>query len=429
MKYSFFSKIWKSTFTKNSSLWLVIAIAVIPLVMVQQITDNMIEGISLRIIETDSAHINMSLASQSTKAGRDSIRNTLESNPNVLSTYEELRGVGIIKNGNKKLGISLRGVENSFFEEQGVSSYLTLVDGELDLDKKRTVIIGSAVAKNLGLKVGDSALFLTSRLEETDSLPKISRATVQGIVSTGYEILDRTWVFMNSTQLQRLLLPDDQVWAIGLKISDPFLLENDLIKRSASKQAQGKKILSELEALVFDQGVLYTWYESNKNTFSLFLSTKFLLNMALIIAVILSVITLASAMGMRIVDLEIEIATLKAIGANPAQIEMQIVLKGLWYGFSGSLLGSIVGTILASQINYMVRIVDGGINVFRRILGAQNSISILNPEFYLTNIDFKFYPANFFFVVIMVMVCSSLASWIPSRRVRNISSLKLLRSH
>lgn len=429
MKYSFFKNIWGSGSTRRSSTWIVITIAIVPLVMVQQIANNMIEGISLRIIETDSSHLSMNAGIYSTKTGRESVMSVLNKNPNVTFTYQELRGVGIIKNKNKKLGASFRGVDNSFFEEQGVHTYLKLERGTMKFEENNSIIIGKAVASFLDLDVGDTALFLTSQWDREMTLPRISRAVVTGIVTTGYEELDRSWVFMPGAKLQTLLLPDDQNWRIGIKISDPFLLDNDLAHRSKKEKEKGTQILSEITNLVSDQGVLYSWYELNRDKFNLFLSTKSLLYVAMLIAVILAVITLASAIGMRVIDLEFEIATLKAIGANPAGIEWQIMLQGIRNGFIGAVIGCTVGTILASQINYIVRAADFAINFFRNLLGLAGNISVLNPEFYLTEIEFRLYPVNLFSIIGMVLVFSAIASWFPSRKVRNIPSMKLLRRH
>ncbi len=428
MKYSFFKKIWATSFTKNSSVWIIIAIAIIPLVMVQQIADSMIEGISRRIIETDSAHVRVKV-NTTEPSTVTTLTRTLQQEPYITFAYQELKGVGILQNNNKKIGVTFRGVTERFFEEQGIHTYLTLIEGSTHLEEKNSIIIGSAISKQLQVSVGDTVLFLTSNFKGEDRLPRISRAKITGIVSTGYEELDKSWVFMKSDTLQSLLLTQEQVWDIGIKVEDPFIFRNSLVQKSKYHRDRGERMLQEIERLVSDNGTTYTWFELNQSKFSLFLSTKSLLFIAMLIAVLLAVITLSSAIGMRVIDLEIEIATLKAIGANPAKIEQQIILQGLINSFVGAIVGCIIGTFLASQVNYLVKIIDISINGIRTLLGFDHPISILNPEFYLTEIEFKLYPANLITIITLVLVLSVFASWIPARNVRNIPSLKLLRRH
>ena len=428
MRYSFFKKIWATSFTKNSSIWIIIAIAIIPLVMVQQIADSMIEGISRRIIETDSAHVRVKMNTGIKASTLSNFTNMLQNESYITFAYKELNGVGILQNKNKKIGVTFRGVTERFFEEQGVNTYLKLVEGSIDLTSN-SIIIGSAISNHLQLFVGDTALFLTTNIKGEQRLPKISRAKVTGIVSTGYEELDKSWVFMRSDTLTSVLLSQEQIWNIGIKVDDPFIFRNSLVQKNNSYLYRGDRILSEIKKIVANNGNIYTWFELNRNKFSLFLSTKSLLFIAMLIAVILAVITLSSAIGMRVIDLEIEIATLKAIGANPSKLEQQIVLQGLTNSFIGSMVGCIVGTLLASQVNHIVKIIDISVNSIRKLFGFTNFISILNPEFYLTEIKFRLYPTNLIIIILFVLGLSVFASWIPARNVRNIPSLKLLRRH
>ncbi|XP_060081222.1 lipoprotein-releasing system transmembrane protein LolE-like [Ylistrum balloti] len=425
----FFGKIWRSRSTMKGSHWLIIALAIVPFVMVQQIANNMIEGISLRIIETDTAHLSATLPYTISTEQQQRMLDNVREMPYVNFAYTELRGAGIIKHGKRKSGVLFRGVDTHFLSSKGVSQYLRVLEGSRNITEKNTLLVGSAIAKSLSLSVGDELLLLSSIEENASSLPKISRAKVLGIVSTGYEELDRTWVFMQKEHLQSLLAASDQNWTLGIKISDPFVLENALVQRNARAMKRGRAIYTELQEVIKPFGPLRSWYEKNTSTFTLLLSTKTLLYIALIIAVILALVSLISTTGMRIVDLEIELAILKAIGIDPRQLELQVILRGALSGCIGAIVGTAIGTFLAYHINRIVYILDVVVNSVRAYLGNTEHVSILNPKFYLDTVPFSFYPMNMLASIVVVTFFSMLSSWYPSRKIRNVSCIKLLRRH
>lgn len=431
-RYHFFHIMWRSKKYGRVAHWIIVAIALVPLILVQQVTRSMIEGISARIIETDSYHIlfqpddNKTLSDVET---REALLSALVLDQDVQSAHVEIRGVGLIRKGNVKSGISIRGISDTLLQDEGFLHYISLIEGTMNFKNKDEVLLGNAVAKKIGASLGDTILMLTTRSDNISSLPKISRSKVVGIISTGYEELDKTWVITPLAKAQSIIPTIDQQWFIGIKIVDPFIISNELVQRSSQQQEYGNRIMARLSAIILQKGQLYTWYSLNYNRYLLFEETKRLLSLVMMIAVVLAAVTLSSTMSMKVIDMEPDIAMLKGMGASPRLLERQIFLEGLRYGAISSLVGVLVGMLLTFQINGIIYIIDTVINRLRWIIGFTKPISILNPQYYLSGVPFSFYPLDILWVSVFAIVLSVLAAWAPARRLRKISALKIIRRH
>ena len=209
----------------------------------------------------------------------------------------------------------------------------------------------------------------------------------------------------------------------------PFFIPNELVPRSKKNLRKARDIQATVSAAVIKAGYVANWYSANYNQFALFSDTKSMLSLVMFIAVILAAVTLSSTMSMKVVDMEIDIAMLKGIGAHPKKLERQIFLQGLKYGIIGAFFGVVISLFLTLQVNNIIFIIDGVINIFRYIFGYTNPISILNPEYYLSKIPFYFYPKDMLIVVISAIILTVVAAWIPARKLRKISALKIIRRH
>lgn len=432
-QYSFFSHLWTGSKKYAVSHWMIMAIALVPLLLVQQVANGMIEGIARRIIETNSYHflfVPNKTIDLSKKAVRDVYTQKIQSVEGINGAFPEVKGIGIVRKNANKTGISIRGVSGSLLQDASFNTYLRIIEGVATLEHKDDVLLGKAIAESLGASVGDVLLVLTTNADTKQAvLPKISRVKVAGIISTGYEEMDKTWMLTSIKKASTLIPKKEQTWYIGMKIDDPFSIPNELLQRSKKATKYARDVQARVKNEVLKAGYVANWYSANYNQFSLFSDTKNMLSLVMFIAVILAAVTLSSTMSMKVVDMEIDIAMLKGIGAHPKKLERQIFLQGLRYGIIGAFFGASIATLLTFQVNTIIFIIDGIINVFRYVFGYTNPISILNPEYYLTKIPFHFYPKDMLFVVVSAIVLTVIAAWIPARKLRKISALKIIRRH
>ncbi len=430
MTYSFFSTLLRS---KRSFIVLqisIITISLIPLVLVQQVTKSMVEEISNRIIETSSGHIMLLMPSsqENTKRIKEA-KTILENFSEIQNIFAEISGGGILRHGTQRSGITIRGVEASFFEESGFKKYVHIEEGRLAFENEKSILLGKAAAEKISARVGDAILLLTARSNTPSALPKITRFIVSGIVSVGYEELDRAWAFVPFARAKTLFAAIDQNTSLKLKIDDPFSISNPLIKRAAHTTRKSDAFLSTLKKSLANYGIVFSWYERDIQRYTLFVETKYILSAVMIVAVILAAITLSSTMSMRIIDLQTDIAILKALGSPPKKLEQQIFLYGLTSGIISASLGIAGGIAINAMSNTLISWADAAINAVRYIFGKTDTVHLLNAQYYLTHIPFHIYWWDLLPIALLAIVFSIGASYLPARKIRSIPALKIIRNH
>ena len=113
-----------------------------------------------------------------------------------LSLSKSYNGEGIILSKNNAKGVILKGVDkkenkiNEFFK-----NYIS--EGKLSNFDQNNVFIGSELAFNLNLKVGDTLSLMSSTFVATPlgSLPKQENFKVAGVFRTGFIEFDQNIIF------------------------------------------------------------------------------------------------------------------------------------------------------------------------------------------------------------------------------------------
>ena len=430
MKYGFFSHIWRSKLSFIVLQVSIMTISLIPLVLVQQATKSMIEEISKRIIETSSGHIILSVPSSSSNADMFArIQKNISRFPEVQRSEVEIDGGGILRKNTIRTAVTIRGVEESFLQEESFAQYAQVTEGAMSFTDARSIVLGSALAEKLSVHVGDTVLLLTTRSDVATSIPKISRFIVAGIFTVGYEELDKSWAFVPLSKALDVISPVDRLTSVKIKIHDPFALPNALVKRAKVVREKATMVFSRITNALSEYGTVLSWYQYDTDRYQLFVQTREILNIAMLVAVFLAAITLSSTMGMRIIDLETDIAVLKAIGADPKKLEWQLLLQGIWGGVVSAIVGIVLGIALHASSNVLISWIDATINTFRKLFGGNDPVHILNAEYYLQKIPFHIYWADLIVIMVFAIVLSTCAAYIPMRKMRSIPPIKIIRHH
>ena len=131
--------------------------------------------------------------------------------------------MGIIRKETNKTGVTIRGISPNLLQDTAFNKYIRIVEGTTKLENKNDVLLGKAVAEKIDASVGDTIKMLTTNTDVKQAvLPKISRVKVVGIISTGYEEMDKTWMLTSIEKASTLIPNRDQKWHIGMKIDDSF---------------------------------------------------------------------------------------------------------------------------------------------------------------------------------------------------------------
>jgi lipoprotein-releasing system permease protein len=419
-----------------------VALSMVPLVVVMVVSDSMIEGITDRYIEVGTYHLQVKPYFAVGNEELEEKASLLRKLPGIKSAFPELQNPGVAIMGSRTAGVALRAVDDSFLEDPGTSAYLRVNSGEAKLDSANQILLGEALARNLGAKVGDIVSIATTKSVSAASsakddakisqlgtttayTPKISAFKVRGIVSAGYRELDALWAFVSLRAGQRISSPGVTYSLIGIKVDKPYA---DL----ASMRASIESSLA-ADGAADDWSVL-TWPEAERNVYKSFSTTKAILLLVMAIAVAVAAINVSSALVMLVLERRRDIAILKSSGASPGFIGRVFVIAGLGVGACGTLIGIAVGALLSWRINDLIGATEAIANAFSRLLallsGApapHNAIRFLDPSYYLERIPVSISLGELFIVAATSLLLCLIASLVPAGRASRLPPLDIFR--
>ncbi len=405
---------------------LAIAVSLIPLVVVIQISDGMIGGITERIIETDSSHLRTFPYSPISVQELIDKSKEIEQFEFVRNCTVERQGGGLVYSKEGKGGALIRAVEPDFYSsDKGVQQYLQMEDGVFDLSRPDSVVVGRSIARNLGLSTGDEIKVLTGKqFSNGKFLPKISKYKIQGIFSTGYDELDKMWLFIPLFSGEKILTEEMSETYIGIKTTDPY---NNL-----------KEDMLSVRNILPSRWAMYTWKNMNRSQLEIYQTTKSLLIFIMALIVFVAVVNISSSMVMLVIEKREEISILKCIGASPSDISVSYILTGFFTGIMGSILGLFAGIMMSVYINEIItgaeKIVNLVFSFFSFILSpiistGRENIQLLNSEYYLETIPVTINPSDILIIFIVTVLLAAVSSSIPALKAGKIKPLEILRKH
>ena len=212
-----------------------------------------------------------------------------------------------------------------------------IIDGKIDVEDKKSILIGKELAASMGAMVGDKVKLITS--EETDL-----EMTVSGIFQSGFYEYDLNMVLIPLQTAQYITYSDETVGRLSVRLDNPYDAQ-ELIYDVA------RKLPTDL--------YIGTWGEQNRALLSALTLEKTIMlvvfSLIAIVAGFLIWITLNTLVREKTKDIGI----MRAMGFSKKNIMLIFLIQGIILGIIGIILGIIVSLILLYYIkNYAVDLVS-----------------------------------------------------------------------
>ena len=326
----------------------------------------------------------------------------IEKNFKDISVSKTYSGEGIIINNDQVKGIIFKGVNT---KEKKINEFLkkNIISGDLKKFKKNNVFIGSELAFNLKLNVGDGVNLMSSAFVATPlgSLPKQENFNVAGIFNTGFVEFDQNIIFLTTEDALSIFDKETKDQNLEIYLKNP--LEANLYKKKIEKLNQNYFI--------------YTWSDLNKSFFSALKVERNVMFVILTLIIIVAAFNIISGLTILIKNKTKEIAILKTLGLNNTSIKKSFFLTGFTIGFFATLSGIIVGIIFSLYIEKI-----------RIILSKVFNFEIFPSDIYfLEKLPSEINLYSILIIFILSLLVSAIASYIPARHISKMKTFRALK--
>lgn len=302
--------------------------------------------------------------------------------------------LAIISTKNRKEGINIKGI----IEDKELDKIKSnLVEGELNLEKDNSIVIGKTLATKLLLKVGDKVTLFAlknDKIPSMDDLPNIQNFFVDGIFESGMAEYDNMIGYTGIKTAQNLFSMPDEINGIDIKL-------NSLEKIDSLMQ-------------VVRKGLRYPYYartifEIHRNIFSWIELQKKPIPIVLGLIIIVAVFNIISALLMLVLEKTNSVGILKSLGAKSREIIKIFVYQGIYLSFIGIASGNILAWLLMSiQLKFDI-------------------IKVPSSVYFVTRVPIEMSIDVFVLISAITFVLSLLSAIIPSYFASRINPVTALR--
>jgi lipoprotein-releasing system permease protein len=283
---------------------------------------------------------------------------------------------------------------------------LTLEDGRTygagELPGRKEIVLGYALANSLGVGIDDKVSVLTDKMKLTPWGGVRGQGlvlTVSGISQAKMSEFDALYAWVD-IPTARMLTDIEGVEGIHVRLADPF---------------QAETVATKIERTLGYRAI--TWYENQLSFFGALRQEKLAMFMILVFIVLVAAFNISSTLMMMVMEKERDIGILRTVGVSGMSILRLFVIEGLIIGLTGTILGVILGTILAFYVNPVAEFLAW---IFR--------VDLFNSQiYYFDRIPSKVVPGDVVRITIAAIVLSFLSTIYPAWSASRLNPVDALR--
>lgn len=334
----------------------------------------------------------------------DAVAGRLEGVPDVISAIPFVEGQALVSGPAGNLGALVRGLyERDLRRVPLVANNLRA--GSLDgFDAGEGVAIGSRMAQQLGITLGDNITIISPRGSVTPMgvTPRLKAYPVTAIFEIGMSEYDATFLFMPLPESQAYFNMDGITTGIEVYVTDP---DNVGTMLRAIEEAADRP------AFVTD------WRQRNVTFFSALEVERNVMFIILTLIVLVAALNIISGLIMLVKDKGHDIAILRTMGATRGAIMRIFLITGASIGCVGTLAGFVLGLIVCLNIESI-----------RQFVSWLTATQLFDPTLYfLSKLPAEIDSGETLTVLVMALVLSLLATLYPAWRAARLDPVEALR--
>ena len=315
------------------------------------------------------------------------------------------------------VSVNVRAADEAiYYEDQGFNQELRMISGSFDFSDADSIVLGSTLARNLGVRVGSQVnLLVMSGGSDVELFSSDRIFTVRGIFTTGYSEINSSYAFTGIQAAEKYFGSSaKKIWGIKLKKYDDDIKAINLLNKA------------------LPQINLVSWRSFNRTFFGALRIEKNML--LLLVALIFVVVAINIYNGMRrlVFERRTEIAVLSAMGARKNGIKAIFIMRGFIMGTLGALVGVILGILISLNTDVVFTLAA------RFMYGVQYLITALtdraNLQYVQINSSYNLYasiparvfPGEVLAITLFGIFSPLIAAWAASRNVLKMTVSEVL---
>lgn len=376
-------------------------LAVMSLITVLSVMNGFHEEITNRVLNTIS-HSYIT-ESDDTLEDWEELRKKINSQEHIVASSPYVEDFALMTSRNASQGVSVRGILVDL--ESTTSSLLNDIKyGDLSLNEDdSSILIGVGLATLMGTGIGDQLTLIAPARNSLGLLVPISTTfTVGGIFNAGLNEYNNGLAFIHLYDAQDLFTLGNEVTGIRLKVDDLF---------------KANIITQEIVKSLGDGFYGVDWMQQKQNFMRALNLEKQMIAIILSLIIAVAAFNIVSMMVMVVTDKKTDIAILRTLGMTPKRIVRIFFYQGLSIGFIGILVGTVLGLLLALNIESVI----SGIET---IIGFQ---FFPKDVFYINRFPSKILMSDVASIMIGAFILVIIAAIYPARRAGKVNISEVLR--
>jgi len=311
----------------------------------------------------------------------------------------------------------LRAINPDVYEtDQGFFEKMRIIMGDFDIYESGSIVIGSKLAKDLGVRLGQTVnLLMLSGTSDVDLFSQDRTFKVTGIFSCGYAEINSTFAFINIEDGYKYF-GEKPVKTWGIKIQN---VNQDMGAINSIQKT-------------FPYAKAQSWRSYNKAFFGALRIEKNMLLMLVALIFVVVAINIYNGMRRLVFERKSEIAVFSALGAPASEIKAVFVLRGILTGAIGALIGLALGLLISFNTDLVftaaAKIMYGFQYVVTAIFNRKNLMFLTENSSYLlyASIPARIQAGEVVMITLFGFISPVIACWAASKNVLKMTVAEVL---